>query len=401
MIFDTFPLAGWSLALAAMGLAQAISTDPASAQPATTTQATTGKAQSLLVFFGTYTKGKSKGIYVSRLDLASGTLSTPELAAETTNPSFLAIAPSGKHLYAVNEVADYKGEKSGAATAFALDRASGKLTQLNQQSSQGAAPCHIIVDPSGKNVLLANYTGGSVAVLPIQSDGSLGKISDHQQHAGSSVDPRRQKEPHAHSINLTPDSRYAMAADLGLDKVLIYRFDAADGKLQPHDPPAGVVPPGAGPRHFAFHPSGKYAYAINELSSTVTAFSFDPAAATLRAIETVSTLPEAVKGNSTAEVVVHPSGKFLYGSNRGHDSIAIFAIDDSTGRLTAAGHQPSGGKTPRGIAVEPSGRYLLAANQGTDSVIVFRIDADTGALQPTGQQVEVGSPVCVRFLAVD
>jgi 6-phosphogluconolactonase len=390
-----------TLALVALGLAQSLSAAPPAQQTAEAPATLANKPSSLWVFFGTYTSGNSQGIYASRLDLAEGKLSSPELVAETANPSFLAIHPSGKYVYAVNEVADYQGEKSGAVSGFRLDRTTGKLTELNQQSSRGAAPCHVIVDPSGKNLLLANYTGGSVAVLPIQEDGSLGPASDHQQHVGSSVHPRRQKEPHAHSINLTPDARHALAADLGLDKVLIYRFDADQGKLEPHDPAAGLLPPGSGPRHLAFHTSGRFAYVINELSSTVTAFAYDPQAVTLQEIQTISTLPEPVSGNSTAEVVVHPSGKFLYGSNRGHDSLAIFTIDPATGRLTRAGHQPTGGKTPRNFAIDPSGAYLLAANQGSNSVVVFRIDGATGGLRPTGNQIQVGAPVCIKFLAVD
>jgi 6-phosphogluconolactonase len=402
MMIDTVSLTGpCAITLVVFGLAQILAAAPPSGQTAASAEASPHKASSLSVYFGTYTGRNSKGIYVARFDPATGKLSVPELAAESTNPSFLAIHPAGKFLYAVNEVADYEGKSSGAVSAFAIDRTSGKLAQLNQQSSQGAAPCHLIVDPSGKNVLLANYTGGSVTVLPIRTDGSLEKASDHVQHTGSSVDPRRQKEPHAHSINLTPDGRYALAADLGLDKILIYRFDATKGTLEPHDPAAAAVPPGSGPRHFAFHPSRRYAYVINELSSTVTAFSFDPMAVTLRQLQTISTLPEPVKGNSTAEVVVHPSGKFLYGSNRGHNSIAIFTIDESTGRLTPAGYQPTGGKSPRNFAIDPSGAYLLAANQGSDSVVVFRIDSASGGLKPTGQSIEVGAPVCIRFLSMD
>ncbi|MCI0681156.1 MAG: lactonase family protein, partial [Gemmataceae bacterium] len=320
---------------------------------------------------------------------------------ETTSPSFLAIHPTGKFLYAVGETASFQKQKSGAVSAFALDRKSGELKLLNQQPSMGAAPCHIVVDKAGKNALVANYTGGSAAVLPIQADGSLGEPSSFVQHKGKSVNKSRQEAPHAHSINLDKNNRFAFVADLGLDKVLVYRFDAAKGSITPNDPDAALVAPGAGPRHFAFHPSGKYAYVINEMDLTVTAFDYDAAKGILNNRQTITTLPDGVKdrkGMSTAEVVVHPSGKFLYGSNRGHNTIAIFTIAGS-GALKAAGHQGYKIKTPRNFAIEPTGRYLLVGNQGGNSISVFSIDQQTGALTPAGEPVDVPMPVCVRFLA--
>jgi 6-phosphogluconolactonase len=321
------------------------------------------------------------------------------LAVETVNPTFLAIHPQGKFLYAANEIGNFKGEKAGAISAFAIDAASGKLTLLNQQSSRGGGPCHLVVDPQGKNVLTANYGGGSVAVLPIQSDGSLAEATAFVQHEGSGANPKRQSAPHAHSINLDTAGRRAFAADLGLDKILIYRFDADKGTLSEHSPPAVAVAPGSGPRHFAFHTSGRFAYVINEMTSTVTAFSYDAEHGMLKELHTVPTLPQGHEGNnSTAEVQVHPSGKFLYGSNRGHDSIAVFAIDESTGRLTPQGHTPIGGKTPRNFAIDPTGTYLLAEGQGSDTVVVFKIDQQTGALRPTGSKIEVPSPVCIKML---
>jgi 6-phosphogluconolactonase len=243
---------------------------------------------------------------------------------------------------------------------------------------------------------VANYGGGSVACLPIQDDGSLKAPSATIQHAGSGPDPNRQKNPHAHSINVDPANKYAFAADLGLDKVLIYKFDSAAGTLTENG--AGTVPPGSGPRHFAFHPAGKYAYVINEMTSTVTAYAYDAEKGALKELQTLSTLVEPVKGNSTAEVVVHPSGKFLYGSNRGHDSIAVFTIDQESGRLTAAGHTPTGGKTPRGFSVDPTGSYLLAGNQNSGTISVFKIDQQTGALTAVGEPIAAPSPVCIRFL---
>jgi 6-phosphogluconolactonase len=315
------------------------------------------------------------------------------------NPSFLAIHPGTKFLYAVSEVSDAGGKPTGAVAAFAIDPKSGKLKLLNQQSSQGAGPCHLNVDRAGKNVLVANYGGGSCAVLPIGADGKLGEATAAIQHKGKSVNPQRQEGPHAHSINLDSANRFAFVADLGLDEVLVYRFDSTKGSLTPNDPPAGKVAPGAGPRHFAFHPAGKYAYVINEMASTVTAFAYDPERGTLQELQSITTLPAGFSGNtSTAEVVVHPSGRFLYGSNRGHDSLAIFKIDEATGKLTAAGHQLTGGKTPRNFAIDPSGKWLLAENQGSGTIVVFKIDSQTGGLSETGHVLKVGSPVCVRMV---
>jgi 6-phosphogluconolactonase len=352
--------------------------------------------QKMLVYFGTYTRGESKGIYVYEMDYASGKLK-PLSVTESDNPSFLAIHPTGRYLYAVNEIGNYQGEKAGAVSAFAIDAASGHLSLLNQESSKGATPCHLVVDRAGRNVLVANYGGGSVASLPVAIGGSLGPASSFVQHKGSSVNPNRQEGPHGHSINLDPSGRFAFAADLGLDKVLIYKF-AANGKLTGNEPAFAKVKPGAGPRHFAFHPSGQFAYVINELQRTVTAFAFDAKAGALTTLQTITTVPDDVTSGSTAEVQVHPSGKFLYGSNRGHDSIAIYMIDQKTGKLTALGQQKTLGKTPRNFGIDPTGKYLLAANQSTNNVVVFRINQDTGALKPTGTVVEVPTPVCVKFL---
>jgi 6-phosphogluconolactonase len=353
----------------------------------------------LLVYVGTYTGGTSKGIYRFQLDLTSGNASPAQLVAETVNPSFLAIHPDRRFLYAVNETANFKGTKDGSVTAFAIHPETGDLKQLNQQSSRGGGPCHIVTDRGGKHVLVANYGGGSVAVLPIRGDGQLGEATDFEQHQGKSVNPRRQEGPHGHSINLDPAGQFAFAADLGLDKVLIYRYDASKGTLDPNNPPSASVAPGSGPRHFAFHPSGRHAYVINEITSTVTAFTYDPRAGKLTPIQTLSTLPPDFTGNnSTAEVLVHPSGKFLYGSNRGHNSIAHFNIDERTGKLTPAGHHPTMGRTPRNFGIDPTGAYLLAANQESNTVVLFRIDSRTGHLEPTGHILGVPMPVCVRMM---
>lgn len=353
----------------------------------------------LLVYFGTYTQGsKSKGIYRYWFDPASGKLTPAGAPAETENPSFLAIHPNGKLLFAVNELATYEGKKSGAVSSFSIDGKSGALTPINQQPSLGAAPCHLVIDRAGTHVLLANYTGGSVAVLPFDERGRLGKASSFIQHEGMSVLPR-QKEPHAHSINLDAGGRFAVVADLGLDKLLVYRYDAERGKLMPNDPPGTAVAPGSGPRHFAFHPAGRFAYVINEIANTVTAFRYGADRGVLETLQTISTLPEGYEGKSyTAEVQVHPSGRFVYGSNRGHNSIAMFRVDEKTGRLTSLGQQSTGGKSPRNFGIDPSGRYLLAANQDSGNVVVFRIGGDSGKLEPAGIEIEVPKPVCVKFL---
>lgn len=353
-----------------------------------------------LVFIGTYTGPKSKGIYVSRLNTVTGHLSDPVLAAETPNPTFLAIHPNKKFLYAANEIGNFAGTRGGAVSAFSIDAKTGQLKLLNQTSSVGGGPCHLVTDKTGGNVLVANYGGGSVAVLPIKADGSTTEHSTFIQHTGSSVNPQRQKEPHAHSINLSPDNRFAFAADLGLDKVLIYAFDPKTGRLTANTPAFGSVAPGSGPRHFAFHPSGRSAYVINEMLSTLTSFTFDAANGALTGVQTVSTLPAGFSGNnSTAEVVVHPSGKFVYGSNRGHDSIAVFSIDEKNNRLTLIDNTSTQGKAPRNFNIDPSGKFLIAGNQGSDTVVVFRIEQNTGRLTPTGQSISVGAPVCFKFLA--
>jgi 6-phosphogluconolactonase len=275
------------------------------------------------------------------------------------------------------------------------------LTFLNRVSSGGAGPCHLVVDKTGKNVLVVNYGSGSTAVLPLEADGRLKEASSFVQHQGSSIDKKRQQGPHAHSVNLSADNRFAMVADLGLDQVLVYRFDAAKGSITPNEPPFAAVKPGSGPRHFAFHPGGKFAYVINEMASTVTAFTYDAARGVLKETQTITTLPADFSGvNHTAEVQVHPSGKFVYGSNRGHNSIAVFTVDVKKGTLTSVEQVSTQGKTPRNFGIDPTGRWLLAANQDTDNVVVFRIDAKTGRLTPTGQVLEVGAPVCVKFVAL-
>jgi len=367
--------------------------------------ASVGDAQPTLfwLYAGTYTNDAgndgSQGIYLSELDTRSGVVSEPQLAAKVTNPSFLAIHPSRKYLYSVSELSKFEGRKGGAITAFAIDHVHGTLTPLNHQSSVGSGPCHLVVDRLGKNVLVANYGSGSVACLPIAADGRLGPETSFIQHRGSGANPERQQSPHAHSINLDAEGRFAVAADLGLDKVFIYRFDATSGKLTPNEPAFVKVAPGSGPRHFAFHPGGRFGYVISEMANTVTALAYDAEKGSLTEIQVISTLPADFTGTSyTAEVQVHPSGKFLYGSNRGHNSVAIFAIEPGTGKLSAVGFVPTQGKNPRNFAIDPTGAFLLAENQDSNTIVVFRIDPQTGALRPTGQTVGLPKPVCIKMI---
>ncbi len=360
-----------------------------------------------LLFIGTYTEKESKGIYAYSFDAASSELTPLGVAAATSNPSFLAIDPSQRFLYAVNEVQRYKNASGGVVSAFAIDgtkgdRQTGKLRLLNEVASRGADPCYIAFDKTGKYVLVANYSGGSVAVFPVQSDGRIGEASAFVQHTGSSVNRERQEGPHAHWIETTPDNRFAIAVDLGLDELLIYRFDAKTGTLTPNNPPYAKLDPGAGPRHLAFHPSGKYAYVVNELQSTITTFSYDARHGTLHKLKTVSTLPKDFSGsNNTAEIEVHPSGNFLFASNRGQDTIVLFSIDTKTGALTLADHFPTQGKTPRNFKIDPAGRLLFVANQNTNNIAVFQIDSNTGQLTFMKQMLQVPSPVSLKFVSVE
>jgi 6-phosphogluconolactonase len=359
------------------------------------------KTDRLWVYVGTYTQRSSKGIYRFDFDLSSGKLTSRTLAAETKNPSFLALDPDQRYLYAVSEVSDFDGKKTGGVCAFALDSKTGALAVLNQQPSGGASQCHLVVDRAGKHVLVANYTGGNASVLPIESGGRLGKATAFVQHQGAGPNRKRQDGPHAHSINLDAANRFAVVADLGLDKLFVYRYDQGKGTLTPNDPPSVSVAPGAGPRHFTFHPNGRNAYVINELDSTVTALRYDGERGVFEPFQTVPTLPKDFKGsNTTAEVQVHPSGKFLYGSNRGHNSIAVFTIDPKSGALSYVGNQSERIKTPRNFGIDPTGTYMLVANQDSDSIVVFRIDAGSGELRPAGTVVEVPMPVCVKMLPI-
>ncbi len=349
-----------------------------------------------IAYIGTYTQKKSKGIYAYRFAPASGKLTPIGLVAETISPSFLAIHPNQRFLYAANEVANFQGQRAGAVSAFALDQTTGQLKFLNQVSSKGAGPCHVALDHTGKWLFVANYDSGSIAGYPVHDDGTLGESSSFVQHAGSGADAKL--KPHAHDITISADNRFVLVNDLGLDQILVYRLDAAKGTVVPNDPPFVKLAAGSGPRHFAFGKGGHFAYSINELLLTVTAFRYDAGRGSLTELQTVPSSPETFPGEkSGAEIAVHPDGKFLYTSNRGPDTIAIFRIDAGKGTLTAVERVPTQGRTPRNFAIDPTGGYLFAANQDSDNVVLFRIDKGTGHLTPAGNVLEVGAPVCVVF----
>ncbi len=358
--------------------------------------ASAASAAEVTVFVGTYTNAQSKGIYSMQFDEASGKLSAPTLAVESPSPSFLTISSNGRYLYAANEHGnDPNPNAPGQISAFAVNGSSLKL--INSVSSRGAGPCHVAIDRTGHWLFAANYGSGSVAAFPIQANGGLGEASSFFQHKLTSVSPR-QKGPHAHMVVLSRDNRFLLVADLGGDRVFVYRFDERSGKLTPNDPPAGILPPGTGPRHMAFSRDGRLLYVLSELQDTVTTFRWDATKGTLENAGSLSALPADYAGaKSGAEIVLHPNGKFLYASNRGQDSIAIFSIG-AEGKLTAMGHQPTGGKTPRNFNIDPTGKFLLAANQDSSTVAVFRIDEKTGRLTPAGDPVAVPTPVAILFV---
>lgn len=357
-------------------------------------------AHTYLAYVGTYTGAESKGIHAFRLDTKTGAIAQLGLVAETPNPTFLALHPNGRFLYAANEVADFQGTRAGSISAYQIDTRTGALRLLGAASTTGDGPCHLNVDATGRMVAFANYGGGSVGSLPIRRDGALGPGGTFFQHAGSSVDPARQKGPHAHSVNFSPDNRFLFACDLGTDEVRVYRVQPAKGLTAAPELTVKAVP-GGGPRHLTFGADGRHAYVNNEMLSSVTVFDYDPAKGQLQRGQTLSTLPAGFTGNSsTAETRTSPDGRWLFVSNRGHDSLARFQVDARTGALTPAGHVSTGGHIPRNFCPTPDGQYLWAANQDTGNITVFRFDTATGALTPTGQDLKVGRPVCIRFLKV-
>ena len=379
-------------------------------------------AKEYFVYFGTYTgfqfinRGRptgtthSKGIYVSRFRPETGELTAPELAAEVVNPSFLTIDPTHRFLYALTEDPLSLGpfqDKGSFVNAFAINSNTGKLTLLNTKPSGGTSACYISTDKSGKNVLVANFGSGNVVVLRVKDDGSLGEQSASVQQTGSSVHPLYQTAPHSHSIDVSPDNRFAISADLGNDRLYVYRFDAASGSLTPNDPPFVTVKPGYGPRHFTFHPNGKAGYLMTEMGGTVITYSWDSSRGLLTPIQEINTVPKDYvpfaigSDNHSAEVVVNPTGKFLYDSNRGPDTIGVMALSAQDGTPSMVEQASSGGILPRSIEVDPTGAYLLAANQATDNVIIYRIDTATGRILPTRQAVKVDAPVCIKFMPVE
>jgi 6-phosphogluconolactonase len=321
------------------------------------------------------------------------------LAAEAQNPSFLTLDTKRRLLFCANETDTFNGKPGGAVSAFSIDSATGKLKLINQQPSMGAGPCHVTLDKTGKNLLVANYNSGSAAVFPVAADGRIGEATSVMQHSGKGPNPKRQEGPHAHCVTMSPDNRFAFVCDLGIDKVLIYKFDAEHGKLTPNEPPFVQTKPGAGPRHMTFRPDGKFAYVINELDSTITTFAYDDKAGALKELQTVSSLPGYYDGpNKAAEIATVPSGKFLFASNRGNETVVLFGIDSEKGTLNWIEEQNTGGKTPRHFGIQPSGKHLAICNQDSDTVLVCRIDAGNGRLKPSGVFAEVPSPVCAVFL---
>ncbi len=375
--------------LAGMSLA-----DSGCAAPA----ASASQSDAFVVYVGTFTGAANAGIYAFSFDARTGKASPASLAAETPRPGMLALHPTGRFLYAANETDEYQGRPSGAISAYAI-REGGRLELLNVQASGGRGPCFLSIDPSGRCVLVAHYNGGCVSTLPIGPDGRLGKVATLIQHAGSSIDPRRQTHAYAHWIAPDPENRHALACDLGQDKVISYGLDPATAMLTRNDPPFTRVAPGSGPRHLAFHPNGRWAYVISEMGNTITAFDYDGSRGSLRELQVVSTLPARFTGVSTgAEIAVHPNGRFVYGSNRGDDSIVVFAVNRN-GRLKLVQRQPTLGRTPRAFTIDPSGRWLLVGNQESNEIRVFRVDPDSGRLAPTNETVDVGAPSSLVFFA--
>jgi 6-phosphogluconolactonase len=357
------------------------------------------RGKSYFVYIGTYTHTASKGIYAYRFSPASGEVVPLGLAAEAASPAWLIVGPNQHFLYAANESGG-NAQTGNTITAYAINTKSGKLTFLNAVSSKGAGPCHLAIDKTGKILVTANFGSGSVAAFPIHHDGTLGDASDFDQHHGSSVIPVLQAGPHAHSVVISPDNRFVLAADIGLDRIFSYRLNVSTGSLEPNDPPFFALHPGWGPRHLAFHPNGRYLYLISEMGSKLTTFEYDPAGGTLKQLQTITTLPEGFSGKSTAaEVRVDRAGQFVYASNRGDDSIGVFAVDGAAGTLSPIQSISTEGKTPRSFALDPTGEYLFAANQNSASIVIFRIDPTTGRLTPTGQLLkDAPEPSSVVFV---
>jgi 6-phosphogluconolactonase len=348
-------------------------------------------------YAGSYTANREEGISIGRFDSDHIEIQLIDVCRNVSNPSFLIFDPARKFVYAANETDDYGGKKSGYVSSFRCDEKSGRLTFLNQQPSLGAHPCHLTISKSGKFLLVANYTGGNVAVLPVRPDGQLGEPVEMVQHSGKGPNTNRQESAHAHSVNLSPDNRFAVVCDLGMDKIMVYRFNSTTGKLTPAETPFFQTAPGAGPRHLTFSADGMNAFVVNELNSTITCLAYDPGKGLLTERQTLSTLPDAFTGENTcADIHIHPSGRYIYTSNRGHDSIAVFSTGEG-GRMKLLQHQSTLGKTPRNFAIHASGKFLVAANQDSGSIPVFSIDPVTGRLTATGKSIQISKPVCLLF----
>jgi 6-phosphogluconolactonase len=358
---------------------------------------TTASAADPLVFVTAFAPGEKGGIHAYTFDLNEGTLQPLHRTGGVENPFFLAVSPDRRFLYSIH-AKEFGGKENEHVAAFELVGRTGELKLLNRQSSMGTASCYLEVDQTGRMLVVANYSSGSVASLPIKADGSLGEHVSFFHHKGSSVNPDRQKEPHAHCIVVSPDNKFAFAADLGIDQILCYQLDPPVAKLTPNKVPFAKAPAGAGPRHLTFHPSGKRAYVINELANSVSVFDYDAAAGTLTERQTISTLPADFKGTSyCADVKITPDGRYLYGTNRGHDSIACYRINDD-GRLSLIAIEPSRGKGPQNLAITPDGKWLLCANMPGNNIAVFRLDPKTGGLKSTGEPVKQTSPSCIWLI---
>ena len=356
----------------------------------------------VLCYIGTYTHTTSEGIYLYEVDLSTGALRFLNVSPAGEHPSYLAFHPNGRTLYAVNETTEYGGRASGAVSAYAIDGQTGALTTLNRQASEGTSPCYLSVDATGQFLLVANYHSGSIAVLRVQPDGQLLPASDFIQFRPTEEESQRQKAPLGHCIITDPTNRFVLACDAGLDRLMIYQLDLARGRLIPSEQPTTQLRDGSAPRHVTIHPDRRHVYAIGESSSTMFAFAWDEARGRLAEMQAISTLPEGFRGrNYCADLHVHPSGRFLYGSNRGHNSIVIYAIHEDTGKLTLVGHESTQGQTPRNLALDPTGQYLFAANQHSDTVVSYRIDLQTGRTAPTGHVLSLPMPVCLKMRVVD
>ncbi|MGO9641750.1 MAG: lactonase family protein [Candidatus Acidiferrales bacterium] len=358
-------------------------------------------AKEMWVFFGTHVDQPGHGFFVARFDTRTGALTKPEFLLQAAAPAFFVIDPDGKHLYTANSLETYNGQPTGLVSAYKVDPVTARLTLLNQQPSGGADPSYVSLDKTGRYLFVANYNGATIAAFALNPDGSIGNRTAFIQHTGKGVNPTRQTQAHPHSIRVDPTNHFAFVPDLGLDKIFVYRFDARDGSLTPNDPPFASVAPGSGPRHLDFDPAGRFAYVLNEMASKVTVFAWDSTHGVLTEVQTISSLPAGFTGTSAAaEIRVHPTGRFLYCTNRGDNSIAVFAVDAASGRLSLIEHVSTQGKMPRNFEFDPTGHWLLVSNHDSDNALVFKIHLATGKLTPQGTPVSLPLPFCERFLPV-